>query len=240
MKYIKLNSVDSTNSYASDLISKEIITDETCIYTLFQNKGRGLGQNIWESEKEQNLLFSIVFFPNIKIEDHFNLNMIVSLSICRYLNLRDVTASIKWPNDIYVFDKKIAGILIENTFVGDLIQTTIVGVGLNMNQAVFSKDIPNPVSLKNITGMEYAIDDEIKIIAEEISKSIETMRGLNFEEIKHDYLDYLYRYNVESLFESNGNEFAATIVDVKKDGYLVLNQLGDIKEFYFKEVSLVI
>lgn len=240
MKFIKLNSVDSTNYYASDLLSKEIITDETCIYTLFQNKGRGLGQNVWESEKEQNLLFSIVFFPNVKIENHFNLNMIVSLSICRYLNLKGVTASIKWPNDIYVFDKKIAGILIENTFVGDLIRTTIVGVGLNMNQDFFSKDIPNPVSLKNITSKEYAIDDEIKIIAEEISKSIETMRGLNFEEIKHNYLDFLYRYNVESLFESNGNEFFATIVDVKKDGYLVLNQSGDIKEFYFKEVSLVL
>ena len=240
MKFIKLNSVDSTNSYASDLLSKEMITDETCIYTLFQTHGRGLGQNMWESEKEQNLLFSIVFFPNIKIEDHFNLNMMVALSICRYLNLKGVKAKIKWPNDIYVFDKKIAGILIENTFVGDLIRSSIIGVGLNINQDSFSQSVPNGISLKNITGIEYKIDEEIKVIANEISKVIGAMRCLEFEDIKKVYLGNMYRFNVESLFRSDGIEFLASIVDVKKDGYLVLNQSGNIKEFYFKEVSFVL
>jgi BirA family transcriptional regulator, biotin operon repressor / biotin---[acetyl-CoA-carboxylase] ligase len=239
MQFIKQNIVVSTNSYASDLLISKVIDDEICVYALFQTKGRGLAKNVWESESGKNLLFSMIVFPEMKVEDYFKFNMIVSLSICRYLNLRGITAKIKWPNDIYVLDNKIAGILVENSFMGDMIQSSIVGVGLNLNQEKFNSTISNAISMRNITGIDYDIDDEIKKISFEISNGIQSLSKLSFIKIKENYLKNLYRYNIESLFKIGEKEILATIVDVKKEGHIVLNQSGEVKEYYFKELSLI-
>jgi len=241
INYLKVERLNSTNLYSSDLLNKQEVSDVTVVYTLLQTQGRGIGTNVWYSEDSKNLLFSIIKFPEIEIEKHFCLNMIISLAICDYLNLKGVLAKIKWPNDIYIENNKIAGILVENKFYGEIIKSSIIGVGLNLNQTYFPEEIPNPISLKKITGIEFNIDDEVREISEIISAKIDKCKNLEFDEIKSKYLKFLYRMKIESKFKVNDDIFTATIIDVDKDGYLVVvdNKL-QTRKFYFKEIEYVI
>ncbi|MDD4149253.1 MAG: biotin--[acetyl-CoA-carboxylase] ligase [Bacteroidales bacterium] len=240
MKFVKKNIIKSTNIFASELLSNKNLNDETVVYASFQTNGRGLAQNKWHSEENKNLLFSLIIFPEINVENHFCLNMIISLAICDYLFLSGVTAEIKWPNDIYVNNNKIAGILVENSLYGDIIKSSVIGVGLNLNQVDFPKEISNPVSLKNLTDTDYNIDDEIRAISEIISNKITKYKRLDFSEIKTKYLENLYRLNVESSFKINGQIFTAKIIDVRKTGHIVISDNHNKEhEFYFKEIELV-
>jgi BirA family biotin operon repressor/biotin-[acetyl-CoA-carboxylase] ligase len=240
IRYIKEKNLSSTNSYSADLL-KNGKNELTVVYTNFQTKGRGLGENFWYSDDNENLLLSVIDFPEIKIENHFCLNMVISLAICDYLNLKGVLAKIKWPNDIYVENSKIAGILVENNFYGDIIKSTIIGIGLNLNQIDFPNEIPNPISLKKITDIDFIVDDEVKEISEIIFKKIKKCKNLNFDEIKTKYLRNLYKMKIESKFKIDDHVFAATIIDVKKDGHLVIiDNMLQTHEYYFKEIEYVI
>ena len=164
MIYIKLNhllimiigsnllffeNLPSTNTHAADLLKKNNLPEGTIVYTNYQSAGRGYSGNRWESEDGKNLLISIVLFPSfIKPEDQFYISMAVSLGICDFLKRYIPDCSIKWPNDIYVNNDKIAGILIESSITGNKIEYTIAGIGLNINQEKFISDAPNPVSLR--------------------------------------------------------------------------------------------
>lgn len=241
MKVIKLHSVDSTNSYVSDIIKNTDIKDDTVYYTDIQTKGRGLNLNIWESEEYKNLIFSIYTKPRIIIDDYFVLSMLVSLGICDYLHFKGVFGQIKWPNDIYFKNNKLAGILIENSLMNDCIVESIIGVGLNLNQTNFSNTLLNPISLTNITGNKYDIENEISIISDNILKRIKTYKSVDYNQIKIEYLDRLFRFEILSIFRIKGNVISAKIIDVKPDGYLVIKtNNNEIKEFYFKEIEYVI
>ncbi|MDD2385372.1 MAG: biotin--[acetyl-CoA-carboxylase] ligase [Bacteroidales bacterium] len=238
MKFIKRNIITSTNIFVSELLTNNKLSDETVVYTNFQTNGRGFAQNKWYSEENKNLLFSIIIFPEMNVEGHFCLNMIISLAICDYLLLKGVKAKIKWPNDIYVKDSKIAGILVENCFYGDIIKSSIIGVGLNLNQIFFPKEIPNPVSLKNLTNTDYNIDKEIREISNIISDKIKKYKSLEFSEIRIKYLENLYRLNVDSLFKKSNEIFTAKIIDIRKTGHLVIcDKNNKLQEFYFKEIE---
>ncbi|MDD2634104.1 MAG: biotin--[acetyl-CoA-carboxylase] ligase [Bacteroidales bacterium] len=238
MKFVKQNIIKSTNVFASELLNNKDLNDETVVYACFQTNGRGLAQNKWHSEENKNLLFSIINFPNIDVESHFCLNMIISLAICDYLFLKGVKAKIKWPNDIYVNNSKIAGILVENDFYGNIIKSSVIGVGLNLNQVDFPNEIPNPVSLKNLTNTDYNIDDEIRVISKIISDKIRKYKSLDFIDIKVKYLKYLYRLNIESSFMIKEQIFTAKIVDVRKTGHIVIcDNHNKMLEFYYKEIE---
>jgi BirA family biotin operon repressor/biotin-[acetyl-CoA-carboxylase] ligase len=241
LKIIKIDSVNSTNSYLSDLIIKNEISETTVFYTLSQTHGRGLGTNTWKSEDNKNLVFSLGFFQKIKVDQHFVLSIVVSLAICDYLHLKGIRAKIKWPNDIYFQNKKLAGILIDNTICGDVINHSIIGVGLNLNQRDFAIEIPNPVSLSQITGKIYNIDKEVKIISKIILEKLNDFKNIDFSVIHTKYLNNLYRYQTESVFKTPTKTFKGKIIDVKKDGFIVISD-KELKthEFYFKEVELVI
>jgi BirA family biotin operon repressor/biotin-[acetyl-CoA-carboxylase] ligase len=121
----------------------------------YQTAGRGCGTNRWESERGRNLLFSLLIRPHgLSANRQFHLSMAISLAISETLGQHVGDVSIKWPNDIYWRDGKIAGILIEHTLQGALIKDSIIGVGLNVNQREFRSDAPNPVSLWQISGQE--------------------------------------------------------------------------------------
>lgn len=241
MKVIKLHSVDSTNSYVSDILKNADIKEDTVYYTDIQTRGRGLNLNIWESEDYKNLIFSIYTNPKIEIDDYFVLSMLVSLGICDYLHFKGVFVQIKWPNDIYYKNNKLAGILIENSLMNDCIVESIIGVGLNLNQTEFSDKLLNPISLANITGKKYDIENEISIISNNILKRIKTYKSVDYKQIKTEYLDKLFRFDLLSTYRIKGNVITAKIIDVKPDGYLVVKtNKNDIKEFYFKEIEYVI
>ncbi len=241
MKIIKLKNIDSTNNYAANLLVNKNLVDETLIYTDYQKKGKGLGQNKWYSEKKKNILASLIVFSEIEVEQHFQLNMVISLSICEYLQNKGVSAKIKWPNDIYVKDDKIAGILVENRLYGDKINSSVIGIGLNLNQTDFPSKILNPVSLKTINNQEYNIENEIVELFTLISQKIESLQKGSNTSIKSSYLNKLYRYDEWSYFKKDNLTFEAKIIDVKNDGYIVLvDKKGNQTDYYFKEVEFVI
>lgn len=240
MKKIKLQTVNSTNNYASGLLSDGMIKEETVIYTGSQTKGKGLGTNVWHSEDYKNMLFSLIVFPEIKIERHFVLSMIVSLAICDYLDFKGVKAEIKWPNDIYLKNKKLAGILIENSIYGDTIKSSVIGVGLNLNQEVFPSVLPNPVSLTNVTSEIYNVDNEIELISSIISDKLTEFKNKSFTSIHEQYLNRLYRLGHTSKFKAGDRIFSGQIKDVKKDGHIVVSEPEfEEKEYYFKEIELL-
>jgi BirA family biotin operon repressor/biotin-[acetyl-CoA-carboxylase] ligase len=240
MKTIKLQTVYSTNKHASELLSVGLIKEETVIYTYSQTNGKGLGSNTWHSEDYKNLLFSLVFFPNLKVDRHFSLSMIVSLAICDYLILKGVKAQIKWPNDIYVENKKIAGMLIENSIYGDTINSSIIGVGLNLNQEIFPPDLPNPISLTNLTSEFYDVENEIDIISKIISDKLREYKKKNFVTIRKIYLEKLYRLGCMSTFKAGNRIFYGHIENVKRNGQLIVSDLEfEISEYYFKEIELI-
>ena len=141
-----LERVDSTNDEARRHISD--IDNLSVVSALSQTAGRGQRGNTWTSNAGENLMFSIVLkSPALMAEDHFALNEISALSVADFLSTYGIKAEIKWPNDIYVGEKKICGILIENSFRGKTISSSTIGIGLNINQRNFNVNLPNPTSM---------------------------------------------------------------------------------------------
>lgn len=162
-------SLASTNNEA-----KKHITDYdnlSVIATIEQSAGRGQGSHTWYTTPGKNLTFTIVFNPeNLPASEALYLTRITTLSLLSYLAARGVRARIKWPNDIWVEDKKICGILIENILEGNLVHNSIIGIGLNINESGWPEDLPNPVSLGELTGKSYDIHEELETFYKEFCR----------------------------------------------------------------------
>ena len=198
-----------------------------------QTEGRGCGTNRWESERGQNLLFSLMIHPeNLPANQQFQISMAISLAIIDALGQMVGDLSIKWPNDIYWCNGKLAGILIENTLKGNLIKDSIIGVGLNVNQRKFHSDAPNPVSLWQITGQETNREQLLKDI----------LQRLDFKDgLKERYMKSLYRRKGFHPYTDKDGVFMAEIVGVEDDGHLLLSDdNGKKRRYAFKEVQFVI
>ena len=232
----------STNSHAAVLLKENSLPEGTVIHTSFQTSGRGQAGNKWESEENKNLLISIVLYPSlIRPEDQFLLSMAVSLGICDFLNHFISDISIKWPNDIYVNNDKIAGILIENSIQEDSIEHTIAGIGVNINQEKFLSDAPNPVSLSIVTGRQYDLADCLRQLSGELDKRYKQLIGKDFDLLRRDYLSLLYRRNQWYGFQDQDGIFTGRITDVTAMGRLkVERENGIISEYSFKEIDFVL
>jgi BirA family biotin operon repressor/biotin-[acetyl-CoA-carboxylase] ligase len=209
------------------------------VQTDFQSSGKGQLGNSWESENAKNLLFSFLLKPSyIAIDKQFVVSQMISLAIKKVLNQYADGFSIKWPNDIYWNDRKIAGILIENSLQGNRIKWMIVGVGLNVNQECFISNAPNPVSLLNIVGEVLSTNE----ILENILTVFEQLYRTNdIEKIREEYIENLYRGSGFHKFKADNQVFDAQITTVFTDGQLELETTNDeILKFYFKEVEFVI
>jgi len=241
-RIVKLDCIESTNDYASDLLKKTKPEEGSIYSTLFQSAGKGIGQNKWESEKGMNLLFSLILYPSfLPVEDQFLISKAVSLGIANYIQAKTNHIKIKWPNDIYYKNKKIAGILIENSIKGSNINSSIIGIGFNLNQAEFKSDAPNPVSLHQITKKIYSIDQELVKIRTNIRFFYDKLKAGKFEEINREYLKCLYRFNDIHEFKTDKEIFKARITGVNKYGHLQLKtENNEVREYGFKEVEFVI
>jgi len=239
---IKLSSTDSTNLYAAQLLKSENVEEGTIVHTYEQKAGRGLGQNTWESEKGKNLTFSIILFPHfLPVQHHYMLSKVVSLGVSEYVSSKIDHIKIKWPNDIYWQDKKLAGILIENSIKGSTMNYSVAGIGLNLNQVQFVSNAPNPVSLKQITKKKYAIDDELVLVRQHIKKYYQMLKAGQMNEINRAYIDNLYRFNKFYNFRWNNRIFRAKITGVNEYGHLqVLTSDNEKKEFEMKEIEFLI
>lgn len=229
----------STNTFASLLLKTGTVPEGTIIHTNFQSAGRGQRGNKWESEDGKNLLFSIVLFPDMIVpEDQFIISMLISLGICDFLKMFIPGYKIKWPNDIYAGDDKIAGILIENSITGNTINNTIAGIGLNINQVKFPRYIPNPVSLKLLTGKEYDLDFCLEQIAGCIDRRYKQLISGSRTEIRNDYMSSLYRSGEWHSFKTDSGLLLGRIISVTDSGCLQIeDDKNGIHEFRFKEVE---
>jgi BirA family biotin operon repressor/biotin-[acetyl-CoA-carboxylase] ligase len=239
---IFLEELTSTNNHAIKLLSVEKPREGTIVRTGFQTAGRGQPGNSWESEKGKNLLFSIILYPEvISPGKQFIVSMALSLGIRDFLDRFVSGSSIKWPNDIYVKDDKIAGILIESSTMGEKIQYLVAGIGFNLNQEKFISDAPNPVSLKQLTGVEYDTEGCLDELSQCLDIRYEQLKNGDITNIKKDYIKHLFRYGKWSEFKAPEGTFRGTIKKVDEDGCLtILKRSGEETQFYFKEVEFVL
>jgi BirA family biotin operon repressor/biotin-[acetyl-CoA-carboxylase] ligase len=233
----------STNTELKSLLSKKELAENTLVLTAHQTAGRGQIGNSWESEANKNLTFSILLRPNF-LAPHlqFYISKIVSLALVDTIKqMANVQATIKWPNDIYIKDEKVAGILIENSILGNQLDYCIVGIGLNVNQTLFHSDAPNPVSLKQITSTDYDLERFLEVLLENLEQRYHELEVNRLELINKSYLDSLYRKNGFHLFEDENGQFEASIKQINEMGLMtLLYKSGQKKEYAFKEVSFVI
>jgi BirA family transcriptional regulator, biotin operon repressor / biotin---[acetyl-CoA-carboxylase] ligase len=240
--FIVLNDLDSTNNYANHLISEGQAVNGTAVLAHYQHKGRGQQGNFWESDPGLNMLVSFIFLPVfLPPEKQFYLSKIASLSLAEWLlqHVRDV--KVKWPNDIYVGDGKVAGMLIETSVMGSNLHSAVAGIGLNLNQLNFNPMLPNPVSLKQLTGIDYNVEDVAQEVWElAMSWYAKLERGMT-DLIDEAYVNNLYRMNVWAQFSKDGQRMKARITGVDAWGQLILEKRsGERIVCAFKEIAFVI
>ena len=239
---IILNEINSTNNYANQLIVSKQVVEGTVVLAYSQKEGRGQRGNNWESEAGKNVLMSIVLFPKfLAAENQFMVSKIASLALVDFVQTETNNVSIKWPNDLYVGNKKIAGILIENSIEGHFLYSSVLGIGLNVNQEQFVSNAPNPSSLKKITGKNYDIETLAAKIADLIFEYYNKLKKGETDFINSQYFDKLFKKNTWAKFRKEGIEFEAMITGIGEFGQLQLkNRDGIISEYMFKEVEYVI
>ena len=235
---IHINKCDSTNAYLQRLVMEDEPQEGTVISTSFQTKGRGQLTNVWEAEAGQNILCSILLRPtSLPIKSQFLISQAISVAIVDVLNTFAEDFSIKWPNDIYYKEEKIAGILIENTLSSKGIDSCIIGLGLNVNQQSFKSDAPNPISLHNIIGKETSVSALLESILERFNKVYELVYT-NVALLRENYFNNLLFSGKMRMYSDEGGEFIGKIVDVENDGHLIIEDVEGTKRRYaFKEIQ---
>ncbi len=232
-------SLDSTNDSCRKLLNSQDVQEGTVVWAHHQLKGRGLAGSAWESEEGQNLTFSVVLHPLfLKPSDQFYLSMVTSLGITGFLDEFTDNIRIKWPNDIYYDKSKIAGILIENSIMENKITDSILGIGININQTVFGSHIPNPVSLKLVTGQHHPLRAGLESLCEKINHWYLLLMQGKKAEIKNRYTEQLYRLNEKTPFRCNDKVFTGTVRGVDGFGRMALElEDGNTGYFNLKEVE---
>lgn len=239
---IRLSETESTNSYAIRLLSQQHPEEGTVILTGNQTKGKGLDKNSWESEKGKNLTFSLILYPEFLADRQFILNKAISLGIYDFLSahLPGQKVTIKWPNDIYVGDKKACGILIQNSVIGNRFDYVVVGIGLNVNQTQFLSDAPNPVSMKAASGKEYDLDSLLEKLLDSVLKRYAQVKPETSSTIETDYHKSLYRAMEWHTYLVKNAEITARITGTNEFGQLMLEtETGEVLVCDLKEVKFV-
>ena len=240
-KKIFLKKLTSTNSYLSQLLLTELMTEGTIIQAGFQTAGRGQKYNKWESEDSKNLIFSILLYPCfIPPAKQFLISMAISMGISDFLSRHTDRCRIKWPNDIYVNNDKIAGILIENSLMDNEIKSSVAGIGFNINQVDFMSDAPNPVSLKMITGCEHDLKLTLDQLLSDLDKRYKQLLKGEFLKIRNEYNLNLFRLSEWCQYSDGKKEFTGRIKSAGEDGRLLIeNSDGTVNGYLFKEVDFI-
>lgn len=239
---IHLAETDSTSNFLMQLSSREPVEEFTVVRADFQTAGKGQRGNSWESDPGENLLFSIIMYPEfLEARMQFLLSQAVALGIKEVLDTISDGFSIKWPNDIYWRDRKICGTLIENDLMGSTIKRCVAGIGINLNQKEFHSPAPNPVSLWQITGESTDITDFLHNVVRRIMYYYRLLKSDKTEEVSRKYHDALFRNEGMHLYRDSSGEFLAEIVRVEPEGRLILkDEAGNERGYTFKEVQYIL
>jgi len=238
---IRVEMVNSTNSYLKELARNRILDEGTVVVARNQTAGKGQRGNSWESEPGKNITCSILLYPSfLPIQRFFLFSEAIGLGIKETLDAYTDGITVKWANDIYYQEKKIAGILIENELTGNAYTSSVVGIGLNINQERFFSAAPNPVSLKQITGKDWDTETLLKEMIGNILYRYEQLKAGNTETIARMYHDSLYRKTGFHRFEDEAGIFSARIDRVSDAGLLYLiTETNEERNYAFKNVRFV-
>ena len=233
------DTLDSTNNYALKLLKESRPEEGTVILADYQTRGKGQKNNIWVSDKNKNITISIILFPTfLRVERQFYLSMAISLGLIAFLNNYKLHASIKWPNDIYIDRKKIAGMLIENSVLNKNIINSVLGIGLNLNQDVFPKDIPNPTSMKLELSQTFELNNVLRSLLNSVEEWLIKLYLKKFQNIKQSYEQFLLYRNEWMDFVQDNRRFSGKISGVNENGQLVIiDDKNAVRIFNFKEVE---
>ncbi len=223
--------LDSTNKESHRLLVSGEKMHGSAILALNQTEGRGQYGRSWFSEPGNHLAISIILQPDyMPVEDLPLLSLKTSIAVVRLLFLfaPELKPLVKWPNDIYVGDHKLAGILIENSISSSKVQHSIIGIGMNVNESSFPSDLPNPVSLFILTGRKF----EIVSLGEQLREEMMKVLDEPIEKWKPEYDRLIYGLGIQKKFELNGQNVTATIIGVGHDGKISL-EIGDQRKSYF-------
>lgn len=244
IQIIKFDSLASTNSEAHQIVATARPKIETVVWALEQSNGRGQRDNRWVVEPGKNLTFSIIIYPSyLPIIRQFSLSQVTAIAIADVFSqlAPNKKVTIKWPNDIYIDDKKVGGLLLEHSIMGSAIDYSIVGIGLNVNQAEFPKSLPNPTSLTIETGNSYNLEEVLDTLLQSFLLHLEMLKAHNYNEIHEEFKRRLFRNEGFHLFGTEAGQFSAKIADIRQTGEMVLELAdGSQTAYAFKEVSYVI
>lgn len=229
--------LDSTNNFSKILINQKTAENGCLVHTEFQSNGRGQKGNTWVGNEAENIYVSFIYhFDSLEASNFFALNRLTCLAIIKTLNsFSDKSFKIKWPNDIYYKDQKIAGILIENTVAEKWIKSTIIGIGINVNQVEYPDGI-NASSLHLIESKSFDIYNIIDRLATEIERHYLIVKEKS-SALELDYHRLLYKLDEAQSFELNGNLQKATIQGVDKFGRLKLEIANEVRGYDHHEVK---
>lgn len=236
-----LDKTPSTNQYMLNKLAMADTESGAAVVTFNQTEGRGQIGNKWLSEPNTNISYSLVIKPDfIPARNQFLLSEYVSLTVKAFLDEYTKEITIKWPNDIYYKNLKIGGILIENKLEGSLIAHSVIGIGLNINQLSFPEELPNPVSLGQITNEQYDLKEMAEKLHRRLITAFEHLDPDKESDIRKYYLNSLFRRDGFHPYQDGNNYFMARILDINAQGHLILEpEEGDVREYDFKEVTFV-
>ncbi|MBQ4820471.1 biotin--[acetyl-CoA-carboxylase] ligase [Aquimarina sp. MMG016] len=242
MHIIKVDAIDSTNTFLKDLNREKNLVTSVCVTANEQKAGKGQMGTVWQSNYAENLTCS-VFIPveGLKLEDQFFVSIVTSLAICDTLkNLLIPKISIKWPNDILSDRLKICGVLIENLVKNGRLSGAIIGIGLNINQIKFD-NLPQAGSLKLVSGQNFNIEEVLNLLLKNIENGFSKLNPLNFKYLRDEYHSLLFRKNKPSTFlDTEGNSFVGIIQAITNEGKLQVLLEDEILEDYdLKEIKLL-
>ncbi len=234
-----IDELPSTQEYLNTLAQRHNLPEWTICRVLHQRQGKGMGSNSWESEKNKNLLFSLFLRPEfLRPHEAFTLSKVVALGIRNTLQTYVAEpVFIKWPNDIYIGDKKVCGMLVENTFTDVRINTSLIGIGININQTAFSPDLPNPASLIHFTNREESIEQALRMAIEQIKHNYYKAKQEGIAWINDNYLAHLYQINEWHTYQCDTNTFKGRITGVDTYGFLQIKDAdGNVRSYDVKQV----
>lgn len=238
-----IDSLPSTNDYVKEqLANSKPFEEGTVIMANEQTEGRGQRGSVWKSSKGENLTFSYLLKPDfLPASSQFLLTCSVSLGLVKFLKQYIPDVFIKWPNDIMAGNKKICGILIENTLRGQNIKNAVVGIGLNVNQTEFPALISQATSLKKETSgtenfnRELLLKDLLRFLSEEYYM----LKNSSTKKILKEYNEFLFMKHKDNVFLIDNQEVEAFLLDIEEDGFLRLKIEGEIKKYGLKEVKML-
>ncbi len=242
MNIIKLNAIDSTNSYLIELSKNTLLSDESIVLAKEQTKGRGQMGAGWYSKPDETLTFSILKrFKNLSIEHQANISLAVSIGIQKAMSTLFIpNVSIKWPNDILSDGKKMAGILIENQVKQGNVTASIIGVGLNVNNEIF-ENLPQATSMYLSSKKKYNLDLVFNVITDCILFELSQLETTSFLNLKEYYESFLFRKDKITVFENlSGKKFNGKIKGINQIGQLIIEtEDNSFQEYNLREIKML-